>query len=364
MDTAQTARLCTLFMLGEPLHGPQAIQGGLLHRLWRLQTSHGIFAVKQLNPAIMRKPDIRDDYRLTERIAAAMAVQGVPAAVALKGEGDGETVQEIGGATFMVYHWIDGETLPIKAVAPERTRLIGTIMARMHSLPQQFPELTPHSWEQFSEDEWDMLTFQASDRDIPWTQQVRNALPLLNEWSRLDAEANTILRRTSVMSHRDLDQKNVLWRDISSPVVIDWEAAGLTNPTMDVVGVALSWSGQNVQPPQEDSFNALLESYVSAGGIIHDSGIVTMYGVIGNWLGWLLFNMHRSLGESVNSEEERLLGIRETSSTLSTLRALAANAEKWARWVDQWGTRAPLLTLNPSRRFPEQKRSDRQDDNE
>ncbi len=335
MNTFQVARLCTLFSLGEPLQ-PQVVQGGLLHRIWRLQTSRGTFAVKQLNPAIMRKPDIRDAYRLTERIAATMAAHGVSAAVALKGEGNGGTVQEISEDTFIVYNWVDGETLSIKAVVPERTRLIGTILARMHSLPQQFSDLTPLHWEPFSEDEWDMLTFQAADRDIPWAQQVRNALPLLNEWNRLYTEANAILSQTSVVSHRDLDQKNVLWRDATSPVVIDWEAAGLTNPTMDVVGAALSWSGQSVQPPQEDSFHALLEGYVSEGGVIHDPGIVAMYGVIGNWLGWLLFNMHRSLGESVNTEDERLLGIRETTSTLSTLRALATNAEKWAHWVDTY----------------------------
>ncbi len=336
MDTAQTARLCTLFKLGEPLEGPQSVQGGMLHRLWRLHTTQGIFAVKQLNPVIMRKVGIRDEYRLTERIAEAMVTSGVPAAIALKGEGDGGTVQEIGAATFMVYSWIEGETLSVKAVEPERTRLIGTLLARMHNLPQHFPELTPPDWEPFSEDEWDMLTFQASDRDIPWTQQVRQALPLLVEWSKLDAEANKVLRRTFVVSHRDLDQKNVLWRDAFSPVVIDWEAAGLTNPTMDVVGAALAWSGQNVQPPREESFHALLEGYVSAGGVIRDPGIIALHGVIGNWLGWLLFNMHRSLGESVNSEEERLLGVRETTRTLTTLRTLASNAGTWAQWVNKW----------------------------
>jgi len=336
LDTAQTARLCTLFRLGEPLDEPQAVHGGMLHRLWRLHTTQGIFAVKQLNPVITRKAGIRDEYRLTERIAEAMATSGVPAAVALKGEGDGGTVQEIGAATFMVYNWIEGETLSTKAVDPERTRLIGTLLARMHSLPQHFPELVSPDWESFSEDEWDMLTFQASDRDIPWTPQVRQALPLLIEWSKLDAEANKVLRRTFVVSHRDLDQKNVLWRDALSPVVVDWEAAGLTNPTMDVVGAALSWSGQNVQPPREESFHALLEGYVTAGGTIRDPGIIAIHGVIGNWLGWLLFNMHRSLGESVNSEEERLLGVRETTRTLATLRALASNAETWARWVDKW----------------------------
>ncbi|GAC1357815.1 MAG: aminoglycoside phosphotransferase family protein [Ktedonobacteraceae bacterium] len=337
MDTAQMARLCTVFRLGEPISKLQAVQGGMLHRLWRLHTTHGVFALKQLNPVIMRKAGIRDEYRLTERIAESMTVRGVPAAVALKGEGDGGTVQEIGDATCIVYDWVEGETLSTQAVEPERTRLIGTILARMHSLQQQeFPELELPDREPFSEDEWDMLTFQSSDRDIPWTQQVRKALPLLIEWSKLATDASKMLRRTSVVSHRDLDQKNVLWRNAVSPVVIDWEAAGLTNPTMDVVGAALSWSGQNVQPPREESFHALLEGYVTAGGIIHDPGIIALHGVIGTWLGWLLFNMHRSLGESVNSEEERQVGVRETTRTLSTLRALAANAEMWAKWVDKW----------------------------
>lgn len=337
MDTAQTARLCAVFGLGEPIYTPQAVQGGMLHRLWRLHTSHGVFAIKQLNPVIMRKVGIRNAYRLTERIAEAMSVRGVPAIVALKGEGDGGTVQEIGDITCIVYDWIEGETLSIQAVEPERTLLMGVILAHMHGLSQQdFPELEPHDQESFPEDEWDMLTFQASDRDIPWTQQVRNALPLLVEWSKLATEADKILRQTSVISHRDLDQKNVMWRNATSPVVIDWEAAGLTNPTMDVVGTALYWSGQTVQPPREESFHALLEGYIQAGGVLHDPGIVALHGVIGNWLGWLLFNMHRSLGESVNSEEERQLGVRETTRTLSTLRALSTNAEVWAQWVDTW----------------------------
>ncbi len=337
MDIVQTKRLCTVFGLGEPLYTPQTVQGGMIHRLWRLHTTSGVFAVKQLNAEIMRKADIRDEYRLSERIAQAMAVLGVPAAVALEGEGDGGTVQEIGDATYIVYNWIDGETLSAQAVEPERARLIGTYLARMHSLPlQDFPELKLSDSEPFSEDEWDMLTFQAADRDVPWTQQVRNALPLLVKWGKLAAEASTLLRRTNVISHRDLDQKNVLWRDTVSPVFIDWEAAGLTNPTMDVVGAALAWSGQTVQPPREESFHALLEGYVNAGGTIHDSGNIALHRVMGTWLAWLLFNMHRSLGESVSSEEERQLAVRETTHTLSTLRALATNAETWAQWIEKW----------------------------
>ena len=99
------------------MYAPQAVQGGMLHQIWRLHTSQGVFAVKQLNPVIMGKGGMRDAYRLTEHIAEAMAVRGVPAAVALKGEGDGGTVQEIGNATCMVYNWVEGETLSVQAVS-------------------------------------------------------------------------------------------------------------------------------------------------------------------------------------------------------------------------------------------------------
>ncbi len=339
MDTAQTTRLCAIFELGEPLYTPQPVQGGMIHKLWQLHTARGTFAVKQLNPEIMRREGIRDMYRLTERIAQAMALRGVPAVVALKGEGDGGTVQDIDIATYIVYNWIEGETLSAQAVEPERARLIGASLAHMHDLPHQdFPELQLSDHEPFDEDEWDMLTFQASDRDIPWTHQVRRALPLLVEWGKLATEANSVLNRSLVISHRDLDQKNVIWRNETSPVFVDWESAGLTNPTKDIVETALYWSGQTVQPPREDSFHAVLEGYITSGGTIPNSGIHALHSVMGTWLAWLLFNMHRSLGESVSSEEERQLAVRETTHTLSTLYALNTNAEIWAQWVERWRT--------------------------
>ncbi|HLZ56660.1 MAG TPA: hypothetical protein VKR06_06905, partial [Ktedonosporobacter sp.] len=53
-------------------------------------------------------------------------------------------------------------------------------------------------------------------------------------------------------------------------------------------------------------------------------------------LGWLLFTMRRSLGESTAREEERMLGIRETTHTLTVLRALGTHVETWATWLEKW----------------------------
>lgn len=334
MKPSQIAYLCAACDLGTPLTEPQPVMGGLLHHVWRLSTARGTYAVKQLNPAIMRKPGIGDAYQVTEQIAAAMAAQKVPAVAAITCQDD--PLLQSGGATFLVYKWIEGEVLPLDPVEPERARQIGAILAHMHSLSLQLPGMVPHTWDSFHDDDWDMLTFHAADKDLPWAYGVRAALPKIAEWSNWYKEAGKTLSQTLVVSHRDLDQKSVIWQDAHTPNIIDWEAAGLVNPTMELVGVALAWSGMASGAPDEDIFSAVMEGYVKAGGIVRDPGIDALHGLMGTRLGWLLFNMRRSMGESIASEDERQLGMRETTNTLSTLRSLANHCKKWAMWLDKW----------------------------
>jgi Ser/Thr protein kinase RdoA (MazF antagonist) len=333
MHIMQVTRLCTMGGLGEPVEEPRVVTGGLIHRMWRLTTTQGTFAVKQLNSAIMQKPDIRNEYCLSEQVATTMAAHGIPALAALP-NAQGEFLYELDQMSLLVYKWIDGETLPSTAVDHVRARQIGAVLARMHALRVPFPTAAPLEWGHFHDDDWDVLTFQASDLGLPWTQRVRAALPRLLEWTRAYEQAGLSLGQRLVVSHRDLDQKNVIWSDASTPWLIDWEAAGLINPTMELMSVALYWSGIVEGPPAEDVFSAVLDGYVAAGGVIQDAGMDALHGFMGTWLGWLLFNMRRSLGESVTSEEELQLGRSETSKTLAILQELAAHKEIWAKLVD------------------------------
>lgn len=334
MDVSYVELLCSVYGLGNPLKELQAVAGGLLHRLWRLDTTQGTFAVKQLNPAILQKPHIRAIYRFSECIAEAMVAHGVPAVAALSCDGD--PVQEIEGRTVMVYRWIEGETLSAEAVEPERAGQLGTLLGHIHALNLQFPALPQPEWEHFRDDDWDLLTVHAYDGGISWATPVRAVMHRLIEWSRLSEQAGEKLSHTYVVSHRDLGPKNVIWQDDHTPWLIDWEAAGLVNPTMELVSVALDWSGLATGVLREDTFAAMMRSYVDAGGIVRDAGIDALHGVMGIWLGWLLFNMRRSLGESIVDEEERQLGIRETPLAIARLRTLAHYTEQWASWIDRW----------------------------
>src|ERR1019366_10456406 len=241
MDVAQVEYLCNSYGLGDPLKELQAVSGGLLHRMWRLDTTQGTFAVKQLNPVIMQKPHMLTSYRLSEHIAAEMASHGIPAVAALTRNGD--PVQVIGTQTLMVYRWLDGKTLLPEHVEPAQGRVMGTLLGQMHVLNLHVAELPQPEWKHFRDDDWDLLTVHAYDAGISWATPVRSVMHKLIEWSKLYEQAGEKLSDTYVVSHRDLDQKNVIWQDAQTLWLVDWEAAGLVNPTMELVSMALDWSG-------------------------------------------------------------------------------------------------------------------------
>ncbi|WP_201378964.1 phosphotransferase [Ktedonobacter sp. SOSP1-85] len=326
--------LCVAYKLGELSTRPQAVQGGLLHQMWRLDTTHGRYAVKQLNPAIMRKPGIGEAYRASERIALEMYGHGVPAIVALQREDD--PLYEVEGSSYLVYDWCEGKALASEASEPGQACQMGHLLGQMHSVKMSMLGVEDEEWRSFDEEVWDMLTFHAASQNLEWAYIARSMLPRLLTWSRLYEVAGQQLGRHQVVSHRDLDQKNVLWRDDQTPYVIDWEAAGLINPTLELVGAALSWSGLVVGDVRKESFDAVIEAYRQVGGEIRDKSEVALHGLMGTWLGWLLFNMRRSLGESVEREEERDLGMRETSMTLKLLRTFDDHLPIWAGWLDAW----------------------------
>src|SRR5215469_6210464 len=118
MNPQQLAQLvCNVFSLGTPVAEPQAITGGLLHSMWRLQTTQATFAVKQLNPEIMSRPTARKNYLLSERIAAAFQAENLPAIAALH-HADGPLL-DVNSTTLMVFPWIDGATISPHASKPE-----------------------------------------------------------------------------------------------------------------------------------------------------------------------------------------------------------------------------------------------------
>lgn len=123
--------ICSRYDLGELAAPPQPVAGGLIHRMYHLTASRGDFAVKVLDPAIMRRQGVRNEFRRAEQVAAAFAAGGIPAVLARKAPGG--MIQDVAGMTVIVYPWCDGRILPKSAASPHQALQIGAILGRIHT---------------------------------------------------------------------------------------------------------------------------------------------------------------------------------------------------------------------------------------
>src|SRR5579883_1262686 len=175
MNTQQLAQVvCNVFALGTPVAEPQVITGGLLHHMWRLETTQATFAVKELNPEIMSRPTARKNYLLSERIAAAFQAEHLPAIAALQ-HADGPLL-DIGSTTVMVFPWIDGETLSPRAPKLEYVHQIGMLLGRIHRLNLSLPELHQPDIELISPTQWMPLVKRVSEKQLSCAGELLDAL--------------------------------------------------------------------------------------------------------------------------------------------------------------------------------------------
>ena len=329
MNFEQVRRLCAQCDLGELQAEPSAVPGGLLHRMWRLETERGRFAVKVLNPTIMACPDAPQNYRNSEIIARQAARHGLPAIAALIF--NNHPLVELEGVSVLIFKWVEGLTLPTGPDTSDQAHQIGAILGRLHNLKFEVSDLAIPDWPSFPARHWQALAEQSSSAE--WAVQFRAKLPTILTWSERYRAVGPILRQTLVVSHRDLDQKNVLWRDAHTPQIIDWEAAGLTNPALDITGLALDWSGLRTGQADRSIFEAAIRGYREVRGAVWLDGVMALWGVAGGMLDWLEFNLKRSLGQANESLTEQRLGQTQVIETLTTLENLTTNLETWSGWI-------------------------------
>lgn len=312
------------------------VSGGLIHRMWRLDTSQGSFAVKELDSAIMARPGVHADYVQSEKIAAALQSKGIPVATALL---QNETpLFETEGAIVMVFPWVDGGSLMVDAVTVAHANQIGEILAKIHAANLNDFDLPVPEGHLILQERWHALIDEAIKEDLPWALDAQTNLANLVAWSDAANQAKQRLSTHLIIGHKDIDPKNVLWRDEYSPVIIDWEGVGLINPTEEIINVAIEWAGMPALLCRDDVFSAVIAGYCNAGSCIIDSEVGdALFSMMGGCLGWLEFNMYRSLALSGYDFETKRLGIRETELTFKKLHFLANHREHFIKLMNSKG---------------------------
>ena len=70
---------------------------------------------------------------------------------------------------------------------------------------------------------------------------LQTCIPVVAALELQGKQVQEVLSQNLVISHRDLDPKNVLWHG-EEALVIDWEAAGYVNPYQELLEVINYWA--------------------------------------------------------------------------------------------------------------------------
>lgn len=311
--------------LGEPLSASR-VPGGLMHKMYRLETTRGTFALKLLSPEVMSRPGAASNFDRAESLEDALAGAGVPASCALAF--DGRKRLDAGGQFFYIFDWIDGMAVGWDALTASHASAAGSILGRIHGIERRcgVPAVVCVSVD------WDTLAARARTRAPKVAEAIAQNAKLL--YSAAD-EYNASVRRLPrilTITDGDMDAKNVIWTP-SGPVIIDLECLRYGSPFYDAWVLALSWAGGDVCEFDGERFHAFLDAYERACGLYPDAG--SCFGLGFSWLEWLEYNVRRACGEISADPEEAALGLRESVATVERVQFYSENRDAILRAAER-----------------------------
>lgn len=331
----QLHKLCSYLQLGDMVNQQTTLSGGLLHRMYRIETTKGKYAIKALNPEVMSRPTAMKNYINSEKIVSVVSNSKIPALPAI--QMNGNVIHNVDNQYYLVFPWINGKSLEICDITCEHCKIIGSILADVHST--DFSELNIDneiSCENLVID-WNKYLQMGRESKSVWTDLLYQSLDNFYFLTSCADKGTKTLAADMVISHRDLDSKNIMW-NLGNPIVIDWEAAGYINPLQELTETALCLAGYETGSINKDNFCAVVNSYYDKRDRINIEWKMVLETGFAGKLGWLEYNMKRSLGISCADEEEQKLGTEQVIATIHSIKYYANLIPVLVEWLNEGET--------------------------
>ena len=247
--------VCDAYGLGRPTWPPQVAARGVLGRIWRFETTSGIWAVKELLhfDAGSVQATAAADVAFQEAALAA----GVPMPHPIVAR-SGHVLTDVGSTEeprlVRVYTWVD---LASRDIHPDLDAVAG-ILGRLHGLGLR-EERSPLAW--FTTpppiQRWPEIVAQVRAAAPPWLSGFEALVPDV-----VEAVARTTPAQFGPLMtcHLDFNPENVLVDVRGGAVVVDWENSGPGSAEQELASVVAEF----VAHPSET--RAFLASYERSGG--------------------------------------------------------------------------------------------------
>jgi Ser/Thr protein kinase RdoA (MazF antagonist) len=178
--------ICQSSLLGELVSDPKLLTGGLLHRIFAIETTQGKYVVKLLNPEIMKRSAALQNYTNSEKISNFVA-NIVPAITAEKIKED--FIQRVNYQYYLVFKWVEGETLKKINIDHRHCEKIGVILADIHMTDFSKLGITNEINNNHHIIDWDFYLEKGKDERLEWVEILHENIVNLKKWNSAATEA-------------------------------------------------------------------------------------------------------------------------------------------------------------------------------
>lgn len=298
---------------GNILETPVRVSGGLLNRMYKVKTDNGIYAIKLLNPEVMKRKDAKDNHIFAETVSNIARDNGVsclPAKII-----DNAVLQLVDNYYFLIFDWFEGRTIQDEELTLDKVRKIANELVKLHNIDYKEQKDKCKTYYDSNIIDWNFYLDKIENKDLK--DLLSKNIKRFHELDVLAIDNLSYISKNMVISHRDLDLPNILWDKSDNPIIIDWESSGLINPSMEVIDTAWNWSGgQNYF--DKEKYKLFVRTYKENGGNL-DEYNEALKAVFKAKFGWLEYNLKRVCGIECIDEEERQLGESEVKRSIDEI---------------------------------------------
>ena len=302
--------LCEQLHLGKLVEQPARLTGGLMHKMYRVTTEGGVYAIKCLNPHVMARPTAAANFAAAEELERKLEQTDLPLLPALTI--GGRKMQEVGGAYCYLFPYFEGKALTEGNITTDHCAIVGGLLAKLHSVERK----TAPVERDLPDLHWDGFGLSDEDVALLWLAQ------------RMASKAS--LPPLLTLCHNDMDPKNVLWNGMDCRI-IDLECLGYGSPYLELLETALCWAGYESGEVNFDRFTAFVGAYARAGGNLNADWEAVYHANAGR-LAWLHYNLLRADGSE--GEEAIALGKAEVEKTLVCIKGYMKIQDEIVRVMD------------------------------
>lgn len=323
--------LCIKYNLGCLQNTPQPVTGGLMHKMYHVVTNQGEYAIKVLNPDIMQRAEALRNMINSEKVSNKLK-NTIPLIAAESFQG--QNIIELDGSYYMIFHWLDGKSVFPPEISEYHCGQIGSVLGKIHAANISVNGMEKNESGRKAY-EWNVLLEKAWEQNLGCCSILKNNLPDIMQWDKCVVSGWEEISRNQVISHRDLDPKNVMWKD-NQPYIIDWEAAGYVNPFQELIEVLNYWIVDETGKYDKAKFVAIMQAYTESMDISNVNWEIVLGCSFDGMLGWLEYNLKRALGLEGTGAGDRQEGGKQTVGTMKELQKFAAQIAELKDWINEY----------------------------